>query len=208
MPFSTFDANSSCNRASISRSRAVSRIRWMTPLLSAVVLATMGGAAGSQEPVNGTQSLVRSSKSQLSPADQLQIIDVIARMNQAIDSEDYAAYAEFYTADGVIDSGFGPPTEGRQAIIESLEASAPFITNKRHVAANIVINGNEQSATVDYYLTVFERTASLTLAGTAVITDEFMKVDDEWLVMSHTTRMDAATLAAMSAAMQSNVQPQ
>jgi ketosteroid isomerase-like protein len=139
--------------------------------------------------------------SQPAAVDQLAIADLIARMNLAIDANDYAAYAAFYAEDGVIDSGFGPPTTGRAAILASLNKSAPFITNKRHVASNIVINGSAQAATAVYYLTVFERQAGLTLAGTAVITDEFKRGPAGWQVVRHTTRMDPATLQAMRAAM-------
>lgn len=129
------------------------------------------------------------------------ILDVIARMNHAIDVNDYDLYARFYTADGVIDSGFGPPSGGREAIVASLQASAPFITNKRHVMGNPVVSGAGDEAKVTYYLIVFERQTGLMLAGTAVITDTLRREDGAWRVTSHTTRMDPATLAAMQAAM-------
>ena len=137
----------------------------------------------------------------IAAADQLAILDVIARMNHAIDVNDYPLYASFYTADGTIDSGFGPPSVGATAIVASLQQSAPFITNKRHVVGNPVISGSGDRAKVTYYLTVFERQSGLTLAGTAVITDTLRRVDGRWRVSSHTTRMDPATLAAMQAAM-------
>lgn len=129
------------------------------------------------------------------------ILDVIARMNHAIDVNDYELYASFYTAEGIIDSGFGPPSVGREAIVASLQASAPFITNKRHVMGNPVVSGASDEAKVTYYLIVFERQASLTLAGTAVITDTLRREDGVWRVATHTTRMDPATLSAMQAAM-------
>lgn len=134
-------------------------------------------------------------------ADQLAILDLISRMNQSIDANDYEAYALFYAEDGVIDSGFGPPTTGRAAIVASLNQSAPFITNKRHLASNVVINGAGETATAIYYLTVLERQTSLTIAGTAMITDEFQRGAAGWEVVRHTTRMDPATVQAMSVAM-------
>jgi ketosteroid isomerase-like protein len=137
----------------------------------------------------------------VSPAIHAEINDIIARMNHAIDANDYPAYASFYAEDGYIDSGFGPLSRGREAIVASLNQSAPFITNKRHVASNVVINGGRNRVTAVYYLTVFERAAGLTLAGTALITDTFERRGGRWHVVSHVTRMDPATLAAMSAAM-------
>jgi uncharacterized protein (TIGR02246 family) len=135
-------------------------------------------------------------------ADVVAIHDLIARMNMAIDANDYAAYAAFYAPDGVIDSGFGPPTTGRAAILAVLEKSAPFISNKRHVPSNIVINRTAQGLTAVFYLTVFERETGLTIAGTALITDEFKRsANDTWQVVRHTTRMDPATVRAMRQAM-------
>lgn len=144
-----------------------------------------------------TRAHARSS-TELPADDKTEILDLIARMNQAIDANDYSEYASFYSDEGTIDSGFGPLSVGRPAIIASLEQSAPFITNKRHVASNIVINGDAQSATAVYYLTVFERSASISVVGTAVITDTLEKTDGRWTVTSHSTRMDPATLEAMS----------
>ncbi len=129
------------------------------------------------------------------------ILDVISRMNHAIDVNDYALYASFYATDGVIDSGFGPPSVGAEAIVASLEMSAPFITNKRHVIGNPVVSGSGDEAKVTYYLIVFERQTGLTLSGTAVITDTLRREGGVWRVATHTTRMDPATLAAVQAAM-------
>jgi ketosteroid isomerase-like protein len=135
--------------------------------------------------------------SALAAEDEVRIASIIARMNHAVDLEDYALYASFYTADGVIDSGFGPPVEGREAITASLTQSAPFITGKRHAATNIVLNGQGDMATAVYYLIVFERVEGLTIAGTAHITDTFARTPEGWQVTRHETRMDPATLTAM-----------
>lgn len=167
-------------------------------LLAAFISAPlMLGAADSP-------ALAQTATGELAPADRLAILDIIAQMNQAIDADDYVAYAAFYGEDGVIDSGFGPPVQGRDAIVASLNQSAPFITNKRHVAANIVITGSGTNATAVYYLTVVEREAALTIAGTALITDEFRRDAAGWVVVRHATRMDPATIAAMTAKMQAS----
>lgn len=158
-------------------------------------------AAIAQTPPADSQRAYLPANATVPPATQTVIIDLIARMNQAIDANDYETYATFYSEDGVIDSGFGPATQGRAAIVASLQQSAPFITNKRHVAANIVLNGTANRVTATYYLTVFERASGLTLAGTALITDTFVKQSGRWQVERHITRMDPATLQAMQAAM-------
>ena len=74
---------------------------------------------------------------------------------------------------------------------------ASVITGKWHVAGNIVIHGGGDTATAVYFLIVLERLTGLTLAGTAVITDTFQRVERGWQVMRHRTRMDPATLEAM-----------
>lgn len=174
--------------------------RHFASVLGAMLLPA-AATISAQQPITIDGAAYIQEANSLTAADQIAILDVIARMNHAIDVNDYPLYASFYTDDGVIDSGFGPPSVGRAAIIASLDQSAPFITNKRHVVGNPVINGEGDTAKVTYYLTVFERQTGLTLAGTAVITDTLRRADGRWRVASHTTRMDPATLTAMKAAM-------
>jgi ketosteroid isomerase-like protein len=174
---------------------------WLGSVAAAPLLALSLLAVPVSAHENMTAPVYAPAKLTLSPQDSAQIVDIIGRMNQAIDASDYPTYSMFYAENGTIDSGFGPLVEGRSAIVATLNQSAPFITNKRHVATNIVLQGDGQTATAVYYLTVFERTASLSLAGTALITDVFRKTGDLWAVTSHTTRMDPATVQAMMAAM-------
>jgi ketosteroid isomerase-like protein len=166
-----------------------------------LLCVSVGAAAPVQAQIATPDPAYITEANRLGADDVATILDVIARMNHAIDVNAYDLYASFYTADGVIDSGFGPPSVGRDAIVASLQASAPFITNKRHVIGNPIVSGAGDEAKVTYYLIVFERQTGLTLAGTAVITDTLRREDGAWRVTSHTTRMDPATLAAMQAAM-------
>jgi ketosteroid isomerase-like protein len=162
----------------------------------ALAAALVGGPALAQDEAGDAHAYV-TAESALSAEDEAAIAGLVARMNHAIDVEDYALYASFYTEDGLIDSGFGEPAQGQAAVEAAVAASAPFITNKRHVAGNLVIHGAGDAAEVVYYLTVFERAAGLELAGTAVITDTMRRTADGWRVTRHQTRMDPATLAAM-----------
>jgi len=169
-------------------------MKHVTHFLAALALSFAGDAAAiAQSTEEAAYVTVVSS---LSVEDEAEIASIIARMNHSVDLADYPLYASFYTPSGIIDSGFGPPVEGRAAIVESLNQSAPFITGKRHTATNLVIHGQGDTATAVYYLIVFERLAGLTLAGTAVITDTFARGPDGWQVERHETRMDPATLAA------------
>lgn len=170
-------------------------------IAAAFVLASALGWAPAQAQTSVPDPAYITEPNRLAADDMAAVLDVISRMNHAIDVNDYDLCASFYTADGVIDSGFGPPSVGREAIVASLQASAPFITNKRHVIGNPVVSGSGDEAKVTYYLIVFERQTGLTLAGTAVITDTLRRDGGVWRVTRHTTRMDPATLAAMQAAM-------
>ena len=155
----------------------------------------VASADGHKEYVTG--------ESRLSVADELAIRQVIARTNHCIDAADYELYLTFFTDDIVMDSGFGAPVVGKEGVLAMLEMSRPLITNKRHVAGNVVINGQGNQAQVVTYLMVFERSASISLVGTSVITDQFVKKDGRWLISRHDTRMDPATKAAVQAMMQS-----
>lgn len=113
-------------------------------------------------------------ENQLAVADELAIRQVIARLNHALDAADYPLYASFFAKDAVFTSDFGN-ANGPEEIARALDASRPLITNKRHVAANLVISGAGDQAKVTSYLVVFERAASLTYVGSAINIDTLEK---------------------------------
>ncbi|MBE9033290.1 nuclear transport factor 2 family protein [filamentous cyanobacterium LEGE 11480] len=141
-----------------------------------------------------------SAKNDLTVADELAIRQVIARLNHALDNADYPLYASFFADNAVFDTAFGQAV-GPKAVAAALETSRPYITNKRHVAANLVISGDAKQAKVTSYLIVFERADSLTYVGSAVNVDTLKKQDGEWRVIRHETAMDPATVKAMQAVM-------
>jgi uncharacterized protein (TIGR02246 family) len=132
--------------------------------------------------------------------DQLAIQQVIAQLNHALDAADYSAYGSFFASDGVFVSGFGNAV-GPEQVSAALEQVAPFITNKRHVAGNLVINGSGSDAMVTSYLIVFERQAGLHYVGSAVNQDSLKKIDGHWLVTRHDSTLDPATADYIAAQM-------
>lgn len=164
-----------------------------------VFLFTFSTAVANAQDVSNAYILKANN---LSAEDELALRGLIARANHAVDMEDYDLYLSFFASDAVMDSGFGPPVEGRKAMRETLDMSRPFISGKRHVAANLVITGEGDTAQVVSYLTVFERNSSLTFQGSAVITDDLEKREGRWVITRHQTRMDPATIAAMQAVQQ------
>lgn len=137
----------------------------------------------------------------LSTADELAIRQVIARLNHALDAADYPLYASFYAVDAVFVTNFGNAT-GAEQIAQALDASRPLITNKRHLATNLVITGDSDRAVVTSYLTVFERAASLTYVGSAINIDTLEQRDGRWVVVRHESELDPATLEALQKMMQ------
>ncbi|WP_298302005.1 nuclear transport factor 2 family protein [uncultured Erythrobacter sp.] len=113
---------------------------------------------------------------QLTPQDEQAIRQVIARLNHALDAEDYSLYGSFFADDGVFVSGFGDAV-GPGNVAKALEQVRPFISNRRHSASNLVISGDSEQAIVTSYLIVFERVSSLEYVGSAVNVDTLEKRD-------------------------------
>ncbi len=136
----------------------------------------------------------------LKAEDDLAARQVIARLNHSLDAADYKAYGELFAADGVFVSGFGNAV-GPKEVEAALGKVAPFITNKRHVAANLLITGDAQQIVVTSYLIVFERTAELKYVGSAMNVDTLKKVNGTWLVARHDSTLDPATQAYIQSLM-------
>ncbi|MGL5839124.1 MAG: nuclear transport factor 2 family protein [Sphingorhabdus sp.] len=136
----------------------------------------------------------------LTVEDDLAARQVIARLNHALDTADYKSYAAMFATDGVFVSGFGNAV-GPEQVEAAMQQVAPFITNKRHVAGNLVIGGDAEQIVVTSYLIVFEREAELKYVGSAVNEDTLKKVDGRWLVGRHDSTLDPATVAYIQSMM-------
>jgi uncharacterized protein (TIGR02246 family) len=131
-------------------------------------------------------------KYQLKTEDDLAARHLIARLNHALDAADYKAYGDLFTTDGVFVSSFGDGV-GPKGVEAALEKVAPFITNKRHVTGNLVINGDKKQIVVTSYLIVFERQTEMKYVGSALNVDTLKKVNGRWLVARHESTLDPAT---------------
>ena len=128
--------------------------------------------------------------------DDLAVRQIIARLNLSVDLSDYTTYASFFSDDALFETAFGR-AKGRTEITAALTASAPYISGKRHVPSNIVINGDAKQIVATSYLTVYEATTGLNYLGSAVNVDTMEKRNGKWVVVKHQTYMDKATAAAM-----------
>ena len=95
-----------------------------------------------------------------------------------------------YTGDGQIE-GFYSTGRGKEAMRRDLPAIFEGEgTLKRHLAPNLVIDGDGESARVSYVLLVIEGEERPMVGATARITDEMTKVDGRWLISRHLIEVD------------------
>jgi uncharacterized protein (TIGR02246 family) len=137
---------------------------------------------------------------QLKVEDDLAARQVIARLNHALDAADYQSYGELFAPDGVFVSGFGNAV-GPKEVQAALAKVALFITDKRHLAGNLVINGDGNRMVVTSYLIVFERQTEMKYVGSAVNVDTLEKANGQWLVARHESTLDPATSAYIQSLM-------
>ncbi len=168
-------------------------------LALAVALAAVAGPALAADDVDVDVGYI-TAPSTLSAEDEMDIRRTIASLNHALDAADYALYGSFFADDGEFVSDFGDAT-GPDGVAAAMEQSRPFITNKRHVAGNLLITGTPERAVVTSYLIVFERAASLDYVGSAINVDTLEPRDGEWKVVRHDSTLDPATAAAVEATM-------
>ncbi|MGB3627362.1 MAG: nuclear transport factor 2 family protein [Henriciella sp.] len=173
----------------------------MTEKLVALLLAACLPVCLSAPPASAQQSASYiTAPSTLSLEDEAEMKRTIVRLNHALDAADYELYASFFAEDAEFVSGFGV-AKGRAEIAAALEQSRPFITGKRHVAANFLFSGGGNEAVVTTYLIVFERAASVDYVGSAINVDTFEKRGGVWELVHHSSELDPSTAAAMQAAM-------
>lgn len=136
----------------------------------------------------------------LSIEDRFTIHEILARLDHAVDSQDWDAYLALFKADAAMDPGFAPPVSGAPAIRAFLVATEGSTRGKRHVASNIVVDGQGSEAVARSYLTVIEREDIPNVVATALIEDHLVKGRDGWRVQKHIVRVDPGMFKAYALA--------
>lgn len=125
----------------------------------------------------------------LSTEDRLEIQELYARYNHAIDSGNGTAWAGTFTPDGIFDSGRGP-TAGNAALTEFGNAFATRLKG-RHWINNLVIDEAPGGAKGSCYLVLYnlggEAPAILT---TAIYNDELAKTGEGWRFAKRAVKPD------------------
>lgn len=129
-------------------------------------------------------------------ADRIALHELLARLDHAVDAQDWEAYLAHFDTGAVLDPGFAPPSQGHEAIRSFLVASEGNTRGKRHVASNVYIDGDGDDAVASSYLTVIEREDLPTIVATARIVDTFVRRDGRWRVVRHQVAVDPGMFKA------------
>jgi hypothetical protein len=151
----------------------------------------------------------------LTAEDRLDLMDVIARYNNASDDHAIESFLAEFTEDarfvgGISSEERGEPrfsysVGGKDATAggkEGLRQVLPGIfaghgTRKRHLATNFVYRTLDQGrVAVDYVLFVLEAEASPRLVASAWVTSRFRREGGRWLVEEHAIDIDPSLKAA------------
>jgi uncharacterized protein (TIGR02246 family) len=122
----------------------------------------------------------------LSPADRLEILDVITRADRAASDRDADAYVQLFTQDAVLDG-----TQGRHAGRDALRASVGPVWAAEgpatlHLTLNPVVEPHEQGAITRSYLLIIDPAAPITIRTIAAITQTLIQQNGLWLIASRT----------------------
>ncbi len=116
----------------------------------------------------------------LTTADTLEILDLIARYNHAIDSDDGEAYADTYTDDGVFQYPRGS-ARGRRELAELAHEITTNMPGVRHWSSNWIIEGEGDAASMTCYALIkVTDEGKPRLVGSGIYTDTLRRVDGAW----------------------------
>ncbi len=116
----------------------------------------------------------------LTPADVIEIGQLCASYNFAVDDGDGDAFASLFVSDGALNLG-ADPIKGRAALAQFAEGIGMTRPGLRHVVGNIDTDGDGDEATVRAYVTVYQRVDGQ--VGVAVMGryfDSVRRVEGAW----------------------------
>lgn len=111
--------------------------------------------------------------------DRFDILELSARFDNSLDSEDAVKFISVFGPDGILE-GFWGQSKGPEQLRQSHAFMiSTFAKDKRHVVTNHEITIDGDRAKMFSYLTVFDRKA-LAVTGTATFSDELVRRNGEW----------------------------
>lgn len=131
--------------------------------------------------------------------DRLLAHELLARLDHAVDAQDWDGYLAHFTSDARMEPGFAPPSEGLAAIRAFLVATEGGTRGKRHIASNVVLDDRGDHIVATSYLLVVERDDLPKVVATARIVDRLVKRDGALKVQHHRVEVDPGMFKALGA---------
>ncbi len=129
----------------------------------------------------------------LTTDDQLEIQGLVARYNHAVDDGRGPAFADTFTAAGVLDAG-ELLVEGREALEKFAIGLPHSFRVPRHIATNLVIDGDGDRATLEAYVQMYALVGEpprRELVASGKYADQLAKVDGRWAFVRRVFTRDA-----------------
>ena len=126
--------------------------------------------------------------------DRLEILDLAARYNHAVDSGDHEGVAALFTEDGAIEATATGTIAGRAAIAGYIGSRPDGWQRRRHLNSNAIIEGvpgDEDAARLVLSLLVVSRRERVVPRLHGRYEDELRRVDGEWRFAKRRIIVDA-----------------
>jgi len=127
----------------------------------------------------------------LTTDDQIEIQQLYARYNTAIDTGDSKGFAGCFVAEGVFDSGMGGELSGHEAIAGFAQQTHENLPGMRHNATNIVIDGSDERATGSAFLIGYIVDGGYKVITTGRYIDELTRTAEGWRFSKRVYKPDA-----------------
>jgi len=131
----------------------------------------------------------------LTTQDYVEIQQLYARYNHAIDSGNAEEWADTFTADGVFNNRF----TGREALIGFIKTWKERMNgaNRRHWNSNLSLRGTTEAVTGAVYLMLMDiGVKPAAVISTGMYADELVKTADGWRFKSRLVKPDSPPAAA------------
>ena len=116
----------------------------------------------------------------LDATDVVAIQQLYAAYNVAADCGDGPAFPRCFASDGVLDAG-GTRREGSDALAEFASGVPAMAPGIRHIATNVLVDGDGDSAIGQAYLMLLTTTSSpVVVAGSGRYEDRLVRSDGGW----------------------------
>lgn len=122
--------------------------------------------------------------------DRLDILELAARYNKAVDGGDVEGWLALWTDDGVFETSFGT-FKGKEALRNFMKFYMATSKGNRHVSVNPVMEGDGDSATLACDLLLVRTPGMPSLFATGTYTDALRKVGGAWKFQRRKLALDS-----------------